>query len=58
MARQGDFLDELVGERSERNPDFPALVEAAPRRRQPLRALSVKCVEVADRKTVRVAGSR
>jgi transcriptional regulator with XRE-family HTH domain len=29
-----DFLDEVVNERSIRNPEFPALVEAAERRRQ------------------------
>ncbi len=35
-----DFLDEVVEERSARNPEFPALVEAAERRRQLLGALA------------------
>jgi transcriptional regulator with XRE-family HTH domain len=33
-------LDEIVEERTERNPGFPALVEAAERRRQLLRELA------------------
>jgi hypothetical protein len=33
-----DFLDELIDERTARNPDFPKLVEAAERRRMPLEA--------------------
>jgi hypothetical protein len=33
-ARQRDFLDEIVDERSERNREFPELVEAALRRRK------------------------
>lgn len=35
-----DFLDEVVEERSARNPEFPAMVEAAERRRQLLGALA------------------
>jgi HPt (histidine-containing phosphotransfer) domain-containing protein len=35
-----DFLDEVVEERTARNPEFPALVEAAERRRQLLGALA------------------
>ena len=35
-----DFLDELVDERTARNPDFPAMVEAAERRRKLLGALA------------------
>lgn len=35
-----DFLDEVVDERSVRNPEFPAMVEAAERRRQLLAALA------------------
>lgn len=35
-----DFLDELIDERTARNPEFPALVEAAERRRQLLGALA------------------
>lgn len=35
-----DFLDEVVNERSARNPEFPAMVEAAERRRQLLAALA------------------
>lgn len=35
-----DFLDEVVEERTERNPDFPAMVDAAERRRELLTALA------------------
>lgn len=35
-----DFLDEVVDERSVRNPEFPAMVEAAERRRQLLASLA------------------
>jgi predicted transcriptional regulator len=35
-----DFLDDLVDERTARNPDFPQMVEAAARRRQLLAALA------------------
>lgn len=35
-----DFLDEVVDERTAHNPEFPALVEAAERRRQLLGALA------------------
>ena len=35
-----DFLDEIVGERTKRNPKFPELVEAALRRRELLRELA------------------
>jgi transcriptional regulator with XRE-family HTH domain len=35
-----DFLDELVDERTARTPDFPAMVEAAERRRELLGALA------------------
>jgi Helix-turn-helix len=35
-----DFLDELVGERTAHNPEFPAMVEAAERRRHLLGALA------------------
>ncbi len=41
MARH-DFLDEIADERSERNPQFPELVEAALRRRQLLRELAAR----------------
>jgi ribosome-binding protein aMBF1 (putative translation factor) len=34
-----DFLDELIAERTARNPDFPKLMEAAARRRALLREL-------------------
>ena len=37
-----DFLDEIVGERTERNPKFPELVEAALRRRELLRELAFR----------------
>jgi seryl-tRNA synthetase len=35
-----DFLDELVSERAKRNPDFPAMVDAAARRRRLLAELA------------------
>lgn len=35
-----DFLDELIRTRSERNPAFPALVDAASERRALMRALA------------------
>ncbi|HEY3552161.1 MAG TPA: helix-turn-helix transcriptional regulator [Solirubrobacterales bacterium] len=35
-----DFLEELISERSARNPNFPALVQAAAERRELLRALA------------------
>jgi hypothetical protein len=35
-----DFLDEVVEERTARNPEFPAMVEAAERRRQLLASLA------------------
>jgi ribosome-binding protein aMBF1 (putative translation factor) len=37
-----DLLGEIVAERSERDPEFPELVEAALRRRQLLRDLAAK----------------
>lgn len=39
MAREPDALDELIAERTARNPAFPKLVEAAARRRALLREL-------------------
>jgi len=39
---QRDFLDEVVGERTARNAEFPALVAAAVRRRALLRQLAEK----------------
>ncbi len=35
-----DFLDEMIAKRTERNPEFPKLVDAARRRRELLRALA------------------
>lgn len=35
-----DFLDEFIEERTEKNPEFPKMVEAASRRRKLLRALA------------------
>jgi ribosome-binding protein aMBF1 (putative translation factor) len=34
MAEDGDFLTEIVAERTARNPGFPGLAEAAARRRE------------------------
>lgn len=42
MAKTGDFLTEIVAERTTRNPGFPGLVEAATRRRELLRALGAQ----------------
>ena len=42
MARDPDFLDEMVAERAARNPDFPRLFDAARRRRELLRQLGVQ----------------
>ena len=42
MAGRQDFLDEIVDERSERNPEFPELLEAALRRRQLLHDLAAR----------------
>jgi transcriptional regulator with XRE-family HTH domain len=39
MAEEPDFLEELIAERTARNPEFPKLVEAARRRRAMLREL-------------------
>jgi len=36
-----DFLDELIGERTRRNPDFARRVDMAVRRRETLRALAI-----------------
>jgi ribosome-binding protein aMBF1 (putative translation factor) len=38
--KEEDFLDELIRERSARNPNFPALVEAAEARRELLLGLA------------------
>jgi transcriptional regulator with XRE-family HTH domain len=40
MAGDRDFLDEFIDERTKRNPAFPALVEAAERRRELLHELA------------------
>ncbi|HEU4707087.1 MAG TPA: helix-turn-helix transcriptional regulator [Solirubrobacterales bacterium] len=40
MAEEPDFLDELIAERTARNPDFPKLLEAARRRRALLKELA------------------
>jgi ribosome-binding protein aMBF1 (putative translation factor) len=42
MPDRDDFLDEIIEERSERNPAFGALVDAALRRRELLHALAEK----------------
>jgi predicted transcriptional regulator len=35
-----DFLDEMIAKRTKRNPEFPALLDAARRRRELLQALA------------------
>ncbi len=42
MAEDGNFLTEIVAERTTRNPGFPGLVEAAARRRELLRELTTR----------------
>ncbi len=37
-----DFLDEMVAERTKENPEFPALLDAATRRRQLLEDLTAE----------------
>jgi len=37
-----DFLDKVIAERTKKNPNFPALVEASLRRRQFLRHLAAE----------------
>ncbi len=46
-----DFLDEVVDERTAKNPEFPELVEAAARRRQMLSELAEKRHEYERSKT-------
>lgn len=41
MSRK-DFLDEMIAERTESNPDFPALLDAAARRRRLLEELAAE----------------
>ena len=40
MTEEPDALDELIAERTARNPDFPKLLEAAERRRALLKELA------------------
>ncbi len=35
-----DFLDRMIAKRTERNPDFPKILDAATRRRELLHALA------------------
>lgn len=42
MTERQDFLEELVAERTAKNPAFPELVAAALRRRELLRALAAR----------------
>jgi DNA-binding XRE family transcriptional regulator len=37
-----DFLDDVIAERTARNPEFPKLLDAARRRRELLRALAAR----------------
>ena len=46
MARNQDFLDEIVAERSESNPGFPEMVEAAYERRRLLHDIVVGTVVI------------
>ena len=47
-----DFLDEIIAERAERNPDFPDLVEAAVHRRELLRELAARREQLGLSQTV------
>jgi len=40
IMAERDFLDEMIDERTVRNPEFPRLIDAARRRRELLRALA------------------
>jgi predicted transcriptional regulator len=51
-----DFLDEVIDERTSRNPEFPQLVEAAARRRELLSALAEKRREHEQSQTAVAAG--
>ncbi len=42
MAKRKDFLEEIVGERTQTNPDFPEMVDAALRTRRLLRELATR----------------
>lgn len=46
MAREKDFLDEIIEESTQKNPRFPELVEAAAARRRLLRGLGRKREEL------------
>ena len=45
MSDDRDFLDEIIDERTERNPAFPGLVDAAERRRELLHQLACRRTE-------------
>jgi transcriptional regulator with XRE-family HTH domain len=53
-----DFLDEVIDERTERNPEFPALVAAAERRRELLAALARRRREHEQSQTAVAAAMR
>jgi DNA-binding phage protein len=40
VAEEPDFLDEIIADRTARNPEFPKLLEAAERRRALLKELA------------------
>lgn len=46
VSPKQDFLDEIIAERSEHNPDFPLLVEQAQARRELLRELATARAEL------------
>lgn len=50
-----DFLDEMISKRTERNPQFPELLDAARRRRELLRALAEQREEQARSQTALAA---
>src|SRR6266849_10859012 len=52
MAEEKDFLDELIEERTKVDPEFPALVDAALRRRELLRQLATTRQELGLSQTV------
>jgi ribosome-binding protein aMBF1 (putative translation factor) len=47
-----DFVDEIIAGRTQRNPDFPELVQAALRRRELLRELAVRREQLGLSQTV------
>ena len=52
MVRRRDFLEELIDERTKKNPQFPELVQSALERRQLMRELAAAREEAGMSQTV------